>query len=65
MGMKKEPAKRGPGRPATGKSPQRIFRMDDDAWELVEKAAAASEQTISAFVRDTLVKAAKRRLNAS
>ncbi len=62
--MKKEPPKRGPGRPATGKSPQRIFRMDDDAWELVEKAAVANKQTTSAFVRDTLLKAAKRRLKA-
>jgi uncharacterized protein (DUF1778 family) len=60
MGMKKEPLKRGPGRPATGKSPQRIFRMDDDAWELVEKAAKSVQQTTSAFVRETLLKAAKR-----
>jgi uncharacterized protein (DUF1778 family) len=62
--MNKEPPKRKPGRPATGKSPHRIFRMDDQSWDLIERAAAAGEQTVSAFVRDTLLKAAKRRLKA-
>lgn len=62
--MAKEPPKRGPGRPATGKSPQRIFRVDDESWELIERAAIAGGQTVSAFMRDTLLKAAKRRLKA-
>ncbi len=62
--MAKQPPKRGPGRPATGKAPHRIFRMDDESWELIERAAASGEQTVSAFVRDTLLKAAKRRLKA-
>jgi uncharacterized protein (DUF1778 family) len=38
----------------------RYFRMDEESWELVEDAAIATEQTVSAFMRDTLLKAAKR-----
>jgi uncharacterized protein (DUF1778 family) len=38
--------------------------MDDQSWDLIERAAAAGEQTVSAFVRDTLLKAARRRLKA-
>jgi uncharacterized protein (DUF1778 family) len=60
--MKKQPPKRGPGRPATGQIPQRIFRMDDEGWELVERAASMGQQTTSGFIRDTMLKAAKRRL---
>jgi uncharacterized protein (DUF1778 family) len=62
--MAKEPPKRKVGRPATGKAPQRIFRVDDESWELIERAAEADGQTVSAFMRDTLLKAAKRRLKA-
>jgi hypothetical protein len=56
----KQPANRKPGRPATGKSPKRYFRMDDESWEVILDAAEASEQTISAFIRDALLKSAKR-----
>lgn len=54
------PEKRKPGRPATGQTPKRYFRMDDDGWSLVERAAEAQSQTVSDFVRDTLLRAAKR-----
>jgi hypothetical protein len=61
MGMAtKQPEKRGPGRPATGKAPMRYFRMEDETWETVEDAAKASKQSISAFIRDALLKSAKR-----
>jgi uncharacterized protein (DUF1778 family) len=62
--MKKEPPKRGPGRPATGTAPKRYFRMEDDSWEMVQKGAEAGRETVSAFIRDTMLKAAKRRLKA-
>ena len=48
------------GRPATGITPKRYFRMDDEAWAAIEQAAAKREQTISDFIRETLLKAAKR-----
>jgi hypothetical protein len=35
--------------------------MDDAGWDAVEKAAGAAEQTVSEFIRETLLKAAKRR----
>jgi uncharacterized protein (DUF1778 family) len=57
----KEP-KRKRGRPATGKAPKRYFRMEDETWEVVQKAADVSGQTVSAFVRDSILKTAKRRL---
>lgn len=50
------------GRPATGQTPKRYFRMDDESWETVERAAKAREQTVSDFVRETLLRAAKRAL---
>lgn len=56
---KKEP-ERGPGRPATGKTPKRYFRMDDEGWEAIVEAAEAREQTASDFIRETLLRAAKR-----
>jgi len=60
MGMKKAPPKRGPGRPATGKSPIRYFRMEDDAWASIEEAASQADKTVSAWIRDCLTKAAKK-----
>jgi uncharacterized protein (DUF1778 family) len=62
--MSKPEPKRGRGRPATGTAPIRYFRMEDEPWELVERAAKAGDETTSAFVRETLLKAAKRRLKA-
>jgi len=48
------------GRPATGITPKRYFRMDDESWAAVEQAAKSRGQSISDFVRDTLLRAAKR-----
>lgn len=48
------------GRPATGHTPKRYFRMDDAGWAAIEQAAASRGQTISEFVRETLLRAAKR-----
>ena len=62
--MKKEPPKRGPGRPATGTAPMRYFRMDQESWDTIQRGAEAGGETVSAFIRDTMLKAAKRRLKA-
>lgn len=59
--MKKQsPPKRGRGRPATGQTPKRYFRMDDDDWATVEQAAQAAEVSVSEWVRECLLRAAKR-----
>jgi hypothetical protein len=59
-----QPAKRKPGRPATGQTPKRIFRMDDKGWATVEAAAQAAGVTTSEWVRDTLLRVAKRSVGA-
>jgi len=51
---------RGRGRPATGQTPKRYFRMDGEAWSLVEQAAKRTGITVSEWIRDRLTKAAKR-----
>jgi hypothetical protein len=55
--------KRRPGRPATGQTPKRYFRMDNDDWEQVVKASAKSKETASKYVRRVLLKDAKRVLS--
>jgi uncharacterized protein (DUF1778 family) len=55
--------KRGRGRPATGQTPKRYFRMDDDGWGLVEAAARARGEDVSSYVRKTLLASAKRILS--
>ena len=57
----KPPPKLPRGRPATGQTPKRYFRMSDDDWKLVEQAAVQQGETVSEFVRAALLKAAKRR----
>jgi uncharacterized protein (DUF1778 family) len=52
------------GRPATGQTPKRYFRMSDDDWAQIEQAAAAGGKTVSDFVRDVLTKAAARAMMA-
>jgi predicted HicB family RNase H-like nuclease len=59
MKTSKEPAKR-IGRPPTGQTPKRIFRMDDEGWQAVEAAARAAGVTTSEWVREVLSRAAKR-----
>ncbi len=54
---------RRPGRPATGTTPKRYFRMDDDSWAEVVKASEATSETTSEYVRRVLLKDAKRVLS--
>ena len=56
----KQETKRPPGRPRTGITPKRYFRMDDDSWALVEESAQRAGVTVSDWVREKLLKAAKR-----
>ncbi len=49
------------GRPATGTTPKRYFRMDNESWDLVEQAAKADGKTVSDFIRDVILRAAKRK----
>jgi uncharacterized protein (DUF1778 family) len=58
--METKPEQRGRGRPATGQTPKRYFRMDDDGWAQVENAAVASGETTSEYVRNVLLKDASR-----
>lgn len=60
MGMSKQDEYRKPGRPATGVTPKRYFRMDDDDWQLVKNAAEARGETMSDFIRRVILNAAKR-----
>lgn len=48
------------GRPATGKTPHRFFRMPDEDWQKVKDAADLEGVTASDFVRDVLLRAADR-----
>jgi hypothetical protein len=56
-----EPRK--PGRPATGQTPKRYFRMSDDDWARVESAAGSAGVTTSEWVRECLLRAARRVAN--
>jgi hypothetical protein len=54
---------RRPGRPATGKTPKRYFRMDDESWAEVVRASQAANLTTSEYVRTVLLRDAKRVLS--
>jgi len=56
---------RGRGRPATGHTPKRYFRMDDDSWAMIEQAAQRAGVTISDWIREKLSRAAKRETRPS
>jgi uncharacterized protein (DUF1778 family) len=43
--------------------PKRYFRMDNESWKTVEKAAKDKGQTVSDFVREVILRAAHRRLD--
>jgi hypothetical protein len=58
--MAKQMEKRRPGRPATGQTPKRYFRMDDESWAMVEAAAKAQGEDVSSYVRRVLLASAKR-----
>jgi hypothetical protein len=52
--------KRGRGRPATGQTPKRYFRMDDESWADIEAAAKAQGEDVSSYIRKVLLASAKR-----
>jgi hypothetical protein len=54
--MKPKVEKKKAGRPATGHTPKRYFRMGDEDWQQVESAAVALEETTSEYVRRVLLK---------
>jgi hypothetical protein len=51
---------RGRGRPATGQTPKRYFRIDEEAWAQIIRAAELCEVTASEYMRRVLVKDATR-----
>ena len=55
--------KRGRGRPATGKTPMRYFRMDDESWAQIVKAAQERKESTSEYIRRILLRDAKRVLS--
>lgn len=57
---KKQEKPRGRGRPATGVTPKRYFRMSDDDWQIVVGAAESRGETTSDFIRRVILSAAKR-----
>jgi hypothetical protein len=64
MRMKQESGQhRGRGRPATGLTPKRYFRMDDDSWEQIVQASTIENETTSEYVRRILLRDAKRVLS--
>ncbi len=60
MGKDKNEEKRGRGRPATGKTPQRQFRCPNNEWELFQQAAETEGVTVPVWLRKAGVRAAKR-----
>jgi len=53
--------KRGRGRPATGKTPQRqLGRVDDETWEELQAAARDAEMSWTAWAVRELLAAARR-----
>lgn len=52
--------KRGRGRPATGQTPKRYFRMDGESWAEVEAAAKAQQEDVSSYIRRVLLANARR-----
>jgi predicted HicB family RNase H-like nuclease len=59
------PIKRKPGRPATGQTPKRNFRISDDDWAVIEAAARSAGVSTSEWVRECLLKAARRNAKAN
>lgn len=60
--MKTTEEHRGRGRPATGQTPKRYFRMDDDSWQRIVDAAEVAGETVSEYVRRVLLRDANRTL---
>jgi uncharacterized protein (DUF1778 family) len=55
-----KPKARKPGRPASGQTPKRYFRIKDEQWDQIIAAAHAQGGTISDYLRKVLVKDAER-----
>ena len=53
-----EPRRR--GRPATGETPKRYVRIDDDAWAQIRQAADLCEENVSRYIRRVVLKDAAR-----
>jgi uncharacterized protein (DUF1778 family) len=51
----KAKVKKKPGRPATGHTPKRYFRISDADWRQIVKAARISRVTNSDFMRQVLL----------
>ena len=51
---------RGRGRPATGQTPKRYFRADEETWAQIARAAELSDETASEYIRRVLAKDASR-----
>ena len=58
--MKAKTVPRGRGRPATGQTPKRYFRVDDEAWAQIIRAAELHGETVSEYMRRVLAKDASR-----
>lgn len=54
MGKKPEQSRR-PGRPATGQTPKRYFRMDNESYGTVQEAARLSAESTSDYIRRVLL----------
>ena len=48
--------KRSRGRPATGLTPKRAFRLDEESWRLIVSAASECGETTSDYMRRVLLK---------
>lgn len=51
---------RGRGRPATGETPKRYFRADDDLWAEIARAAGVLGETRSEYIRKVMARDARR-----
>ncbi len=57
---KKTSPPRGRGRPATGKAPLRSFRITDDDYALMRRAAELEGKPVSEWLREVALRAARR-----
>ena len=47
------------GRPSTGLTPKRYFRMDDDSWSEIVKAAESQGESASEYIRRVMLRSAR------
>lgn len=60
MALMGKSAKRARGRPATGETPKRYFRMSDEEYAQVIEAAQCRDESVSAYIRNVLIRDSKR-----